>query len=275
VALEAGAIDAVAGSWDGGWILGDPFAYLYDASTPCSTSFGCTFPSCKPFEDGGNWFAQCVVDCTGRRPAQLAPAPRASGTPLAAYFASMAHLEAASVHAFRHLRRQLVAHGAPRRLVRAAERAARDEIRHARMTTALARRHGSVPLPVAVGPMEIGTLEAMALENAVEGCTREAFGALVATWQAQAAEDPHVRAALTRIARDETRHAALAFQVRAWLDTRLDGAARARVRRATRAALEELSSREVEAPEALRRRLGLPSASQARVLAQELGRLAA
>ena len=278
VALEAGAIDAIAGSWDGGWILWSLAASaLSDAGPPvCGySSFGCSFPSCRPFEDGGNWFAQCVVDCSGRRPAHLDPVRESPGTPLGAYFARMAHLEAASVFAFRHLRRQLVAHRAPRRLVRAAERAARDELRHARLTAALARRFGGTLLPAVVGPMEIGTLETLAIENAVEGCTREAFGALVATWQARTAEDPLVRAALARIARDETRHAAFAFEVRAWLNGRLGAAARARVREAAAEALRELSSRKGEAPDGLRRQLGLPSASHARVLAQELGRLAA
>ena len=50
-------------------------------------------------------------------------------------------------------------------------------------------------------------LEAIAIENAVEGCVRESFGALLATWQAKTAGDARVRAAMKRIARDETRHA--------------------------------------------------------------------
>jgi hypothetical protein len=54
--------------------------------------------------------------------------------------AEAAWLEAASVDAFRVLRLELRAHSAPRRLLRAASRAARDERRHARAAGALARR---------------------------------------------------------------------------------------------------------------------------------------
>jgi hypothetical protein len=123
------------------------------------------------------------------------------GTPVAVYLAEMARLEAASVHAFRHSKRELVAHGAPRALVRAAERAARDEIRHARMAAALTRRYGSTPAPHEMKTVPIRSLEAMAIENAVEGCVRETLGALIATWQAACAKDPVIRSALARIAR--------------------------------------------------------------------------
>jgi hypothetical protein len=55
------------------------------------------------------------------------------------------------------------------------------------------------------------SLEELAVENAVEGCVRETYGALTAIWQARTAKDPSVAAAVRRIARDETRHAALSW----------------------------------------------------------------
>src|SRR3989442_1726027 len=70
----------------------------------------------------------------GGGPPGLEAEPMPTRADLGGYFATMASLEAASVGAFRALRTELRAHGAPRALVRAAERAARDEIRHARMT---------------------------------------------------------------------------------------------------------------------------------------------
>lgn len=217
----------------------------------------------------------CIPDCTGRRPAGLLESAPARGPLLGIHFAEMARLEAASVDAFRHMRRELVAHGAPRHLVRAAERAARDEIRHARITRALAHRYGSVALSPNVEPWPLRDLISMAIENAVEGCVREAFGALVASWQARTACDPVIRAAMARIARDEIRHAALAFQVHGWLKGKLHASARARVEKARQLALSDLFAWSSEAPIALRAPLGLPTQHQSHVLAGQLARLAA
>ncbi|HEX7664753.1 MAG TPA: hypothetical protein VF407_09585, partial [Polyangiaceae bacterium] len=149
--------------------------------------------------DDGGMLDPTIIDCqscpngSGRRPEGLAAPRRANGAHTSAiglYFAEMAHLEGASVHAFRSLESELVAHGAPVDLVAAACRAAEDEVRHAQETARLAHRHGATPPEVVVAKAEaVRTLEAIALENAVEGCVRETFGALVATWQAAHAAD--------------------------------------------------------------------------------------
>src|SRR5580658_2598608 len=250
-------------------INGDPnlASGVYYCFPTCPTGFTC--------EGGTPGFGLwCRPDCSGRRPAGLLESASARGPLLAIHFAEMARLEAASVDAFRHMRRELVAHRAPRHLVRAAERAARDEIRHARITRALAHRYGSVALSPNVEPWPVRDLISMAIENAVEGCVREAFGALVASWQARTARDPVIRAAMVRIARDEIRHAALAFQVHGWLKGKLDPPARARVEEARQLALSDLFARSSEAPIALRAPLGLPTQHQSRVLAGHLARLA-
>jgi hypothetical protein len=179
----------------------------------------------------------------------------------------MARLEAASVHAFRRLRAELVEHGAPQPLVRAAERAARDELRHARMARALARRYGGTWCAPVVSDSPLRDVEAIATENAVEGCVRETFGALIATRQARAAKDPTVRAAMARIARDETRHAALAYAVDAWVRGKLNRAARTRVLAARRRATEALLAYDSEPAPDFRSALGLPTASETRALA--------
>jgi hypothetical protein len=69
---------------------------------------------------------------------------------------------------------------------------------------------------------------------------------------------------MTGIARDETRHAALAWAVARWADTKLTPNARARVERAKRTAIEDLR-REAAFPidRALARDAGLPSAADA------------
>ena len=112
-------------------------------------------------------------------------------------------MEAGSVEAFRVLRDDLRMHGAPERLVRAAARAMRDEIRHVRQTAALARRFGEEPIaPPPVPDRPARTFEAVALENAIEGCVRETYSALECLWQAHRAEDPRVRSTMVQIARD-------------------------------------------------------------------------
>jgi hypothetical protein len=48
----------------------------------------------------------------------------------------------------------------------------------------------------------------------------ETYGASLAHHQALCARDPQVRAVMTAIAEDETRHAALSWQVAHWLELR-------------------------------------------------------
>jgi hypothetical protein len=198
--------------------------------------------------------ARATVACgicggAGRRPAGLAePCLSPAATATGDYFARVAHLEAASVTAFLRLRDDLEALGAPAELVDAAGRAARDEIAHARLTSRIARRYGGeAPAPRVSARRARRTPASLARENAVEGCVRETFAALVAARQAEHAADPAVRAALRRIARDEARHAALAWAVARWVEPRLGAGARRRLARATRDAIAALRD-EVLAP---------------------------
>jgi hypothetical protein len=193
--------------------------------------------------------------------------PTAPGqrSPLGRYFAESAQLEAASVAAFRILSGELEAHAAPPELVAAAQAAARDEVRHARVTRRLARRYGRVVPHRRPSPRPVRALEAVASENAVEGCVRETYGALLAHHQAAAATDPDVRATMTRIAVDETRHAALAWKVAAWADARLDFEARGRIALARAAAVAELREAWTgRVPAPLTEVAGLPTAEAAR-----------
>jgi hypothetical protein len=224
----------------------------------------CTSP--RTLNDMGSYTVICDYPCpgAGRRPAGLEAAAPVAGCATGQYFAGMAHLEAASVHAFRVMARELAAHGAPAQLIRDARGAISDEIRHARITRRFARAHGSRVAPVKVARVQTRSLEAIALENATEGCVRETFAALVASWQARSAADPAVREAMASIAADETRHAQLAWDLDAWLARKLDRAARRRVKAARQRTAEELAtemSRPV-APE-LVTAVGLPDADRA------------
>ncbi len=214
--------------------------------------------------------AGCAI---GRRPCGLtvAFAPRAHD-PLARHFAAAAHLEAASVPAFLRLRDELSAHGAPLALRVAAQLSAADEVRHARAVSGLARRFGGqVPAP-RVRPMPLRSLYEVALDNAVEGCVRETFGALVAHRQARTAKDPVIAAELRTIADDETRHATLSWEVHAWALQRLPRRERRELASAQAAAvraLREESAAPVEA--AVVEQAGMPPADEAVTLVDALG----
>jgi hypothetical protein len=169
--------------------------------------------------------------------------------------------------------------GAPRALVRSALGAARDEVRHARTMTRLARCAGVRVPPVGFRRSEPRSLVDFAIENAVEGCVRELLAAAVALHQSHAAGDPRVRRALRAIARDETRHAALALRTFAWALPELDDDGRARVRGAISDAVAPLLRPPSRHPERRRpgarepdlpRELGLPDATALRALAQSL-----
>lgn len=234
-----------------------------DAGT-CSYSIGTmggASCSCRADEGGFAW--NCLYTA-GRRPERWTPAVRADRPSVAAHLATAAQLEGASVMAFRILRHELRAHGAPRCLLRRASRAACEERRHARRVGALARRWGAqAPSPEVTRRAVRGLLD-VAVENAVEGSVRETFGALVAAWQASHANDRGVRATMRDIARDETRHAALSWDVAQWAERRLSAGERRKVATARKQAIETLRAEVgVEPPRELVETLGVPTAEQA------------
>lgn len=214
-----------------------------------------------------------VVDCAtcpgsaGRVPAGLEPAQVRARTKLGAYFASAARLEAASVTAFRRLRAELELHGAPYELLDAARAAERDEVRHTRSMARLARRHGGRYVRPRVEDVPARSLETIALENAVEGCARETFGALLATWQATHVDDAELTCTLAGIAEDETRHAALSWAIARWSVSLLDHDACARIEAAWASALEEMVAGDDGHDAGV---AGLPSREQRLCLAAEL-----
>jgi len=268
-----GAIDATPGD-------ASPGGGTVYTTAECTLFCGAIMASCAPATVGTDTPAVvCFPSClpVGRQPAGLAPrAPCRDGSELGRYLAGTAALEAAAVGAFRQLEAELARHGAPRRLRRQAARAAEDEVRHARAMGALARREGARVEGPARPPAELRPLEVMATENAVEGCVRETMGALIATAQATASRDPRVREAMRRIARDEQRHAALAWRVAAWADTKLDAGARGRVAAARRrAALGLRAELSTPWPASLRAAAGLPEPDELLRMAEGVLRLSA
>lgn len=131
-----------------------------------------------------------------------------------------ARQEHASVAAFARFTMHLIALGAPPDLVTLSQRASIDEVHHARACFALARRYGGA----AIGPGALSldgalgsiSLEAFAALTVHEGCVGETLGALLADEQSEQSRDTEVRRLLIRIARDELRHAELAWRCVRW-----------------------------------------------------------
>lgn len=210
--------------------------------------------------------------CVGRRSPTLVACERGRCSDAAGrFFADVAALEASAVEAFRLIADELTAFGAPDELVRAAIDAADDEVRHATITGVLARRHGSEPARATFADKPLRSLFAFALDNAIEGCVRETYGAACARYQALRAANPSVRTLLARIADDEQRHAELSWQIQAWLAPRLSEDERQQLANARKHALAELRHEVASDPDpTVVHHAGMPSAARATALLDSL-----
>ena len=215
--------------------IGDP-----DASADTYVPVSCTIPEGQgctdgSFTPGANGALQMIcLDCFGggRRPRGVRKSQSEPQNAVAHYFSRMAHDESASILAFSRMRDELVRHAAPRALRAATRRAMRDERRHARIMSSLARAHGGNIAQPRSRKIKPRSIEAMAVENIVEGCIHETFGAIVLRWQSLHAPNEKLRASFASIADDEANHAALSWALASWIANRLDFAANRRVRRA-------------------------------------------
>lgn len=131
-----------------------------------------------------------------------------------------ARMEHASVASFARFTLHLMALGAAPDLLADVQRAALDEVDHARRCFSLAASLDGVH--EGPGPLDVtGAIGAVTLEEAVraaiaEGCVGETCAALLCRRRAELATEPAVRAALEHIAEDESRHASLAWRFVAW-----------------------------------------------------------
>jgi hypothetical protein len=153
--------------------------------------------------------------------------------------------EHASIAAFARFTMHLLSVGAPPGMIIESQRAALDEIHHARTCFALARRYGAgtmgpAPLPLD-GAMPAMTLVDIAALAAEEGCVGETLGALLAQEQLVRTTDPVVRALLVEanIVADEERHAVLAWSFVSWAVARGGEPVRRAVAAAIRRAIHE------------------------------------
>jgi hypothetical protein len=201
----------------------------------------------------------CSSCAVGRKPADLLDNEGGcqGEDPVATALAEMARIEAASVHAFRRLERSLSELGADVDLRARARRAARDEIRHARIAARLAKKRGARPRPVRLSRSQPTTFD-LALENAVAGCVHETLGVAYLEHQKSHAADPELRALAASLYDDELEHAALSWDLIAFFERHLTEAQKGELRRATVRALDEVVDEIGRVHPRVRTALGLP-----------------
>ncbi len=230
----------------------------------CSFSASGSMLSCNYTERWCETSASCEPTTYGRLPSGLIARRSLASSPIARWLAEGAHLEAASVPAFEDLAAELDSFGAPAHLARAARRSVDDERRHARQLRRFAHRLGASVDEVRRRETGLRGPEAVAIDNAIEGCGREAYGAIGAAFQAENAASREVRRVYRGIARDEARHALLSFAANHWLRSQLSLPARRRVDEARRESLAALAvGLDQETEQTLGEVMGLPDATRA------------
>ena len=241
-----------------------------------------TVDAVRALRDGGvesTWVLECDYNVTytsppqscGRRPAGWVPERDPSPVDLGGFLARSAELERASVDAFANMIKELSQLRAPIALIERARHAARDEVRHAKIMEGLARVHGSAPRAHEATVPSERSIEEIAIDNLVEGCIRETFGALIALAQGQRASSALLRRAMRRIAKDEVRHAELSWDVHAWLLTKLRKSEIEKLKDHTESAIRTLKREMRDGfPPDLCDNAGLPSASEASRLLNQL-----
>ena len=274
--VDAGSPDA--GNPDAGWTI---LQTGCSPDGPVQTSIGLVYKDAGALLDPGfcepicglDTFGQPIKECTAATSWELicwgtfcaigrlaeGIDTHAAGSGLGRTFADMAAHEAGAVVAFEQLALELGRHALPEGLRRGARRAAHEERRHTRLVGALSKRHGGHFAISGQRQGEVRSLEAIALDNAVEGCARETFGAMVGLYQSLHAKDPSVRAVLASVAADEIGHGSLSWALHEELSPRLPVSARRKIREARDGALQTLTQGVLAGRSAAERaELGLP-----------------
>jgi hypothetical protein len=169
-----------------------------------------------PVRRGGAW-AHAAFDVAVRAEDRAA---------LARQWRENGRTEHASVAAFARLTLDLMALGAPPALIEAANRDARDEIRHAELCFSLARaldgsNEGPGPFPEPQRARTLPGLRALALaklavDSLIDGALHEGVSARTIAVLVRRCQEPAIRAMLKELAADEGRHAAHGWDVVEW-----------------------------------------------------------
>lgn len=198
----------------------------YEVTFDCTvTAVGCNYAG-RPLLVRGRPVRGASVGRGGFCNARLPPIDPSALTreereQVATHWMRVGAAEYGSVAGFYRFALDLMANGAPAELIVGAHRAAAEEIHHARLAFTLASRFAGGP----VGPGPLGfpdavpihrTLDALALATIAEGCTIETLSACLLREALERATEPAVVAALRKMARDEDRHAELAWRTVRW-----------------------------------------------------------
>jgi len=223
--------NTVGSSW---WTIGcrteDDTCRTHD---DCETSDQAPYVACMPGYDDDAFTCestgvpgrplsirgQAHTAAVRRRADWATPVPIPAPTAVRAWWARVAAAEHASVASFGRVALELMALGAPPDLLMATQAAAMDEIRHAKAFFGLASQAAGLgPGAIPMQAIELRTTPAAFLDALLrEACVNETLAAAEALAAAQACQDSHVKAVLAEVARDESRHAALAWRTLRWL----------------------------------------------------------
>lgn len=189
---------------------------------------------------------------------------------LAAAWSRRAQFEHASIASFARFTMQLLSIGAPPELVDRAQRATGEELRHAMSALGIASSLAGEAL--AFGDLDIAgapvqeSLGDIVVATVIEGCVGETIAAMEARACADEALDPEIREALSRIALEESEHAALAWAFVGWALAR-DPSLAGTVRTAFQSAFAAAAAPPEEAlPDAVQTGHGFLAASEIRSL---------
>ena len=131
-----------------------------------------------------------------------------------------AEAEHASIASFARHTLQLMAIGAPSRLLIASQAASLDEIKHAKICYGFAGSFLAVDFQP--GPLNVdGSLEKLSPREIIrsviqEGCIEETLSAIEAKYASNKSSDPAIKKSMIEIASDETNHAQFAWNTVKW-----------------------------------------------------------
>jgi hypothetical protein len=201
---------------------GSACTYEYACMTCCGYGRPYLDERGSPVESGTRPARDWVRAGTVRTFAALSAAERRA---VGEYWLANARAEHSSVAGFHRFALDLLAHGAPPRLVERAQRAAMQELGHAVDAFTLASAYleepfGPEPMPLGASAPIARSIAELAAWTVRDGAIGETIAAHLAALALSETTDPEVRAVLERVVREETEHAELAWGTLAWaLDT--------------------------------------------------------
>ncbi len=186
-------------------------------NTPCDNEH---LALIAPLRPGNAWSAALIDDPALR--AEIAALPPEVCALLASHWHTDGQVEHASVASFARATLELMQAAAPPNLIAASQHAALDEIEHAKLTLSLAAHYTSSPLEPAHLPAASRASSAafdltkLATDVLEEGVIGESVACLALQRALDTCAFPSIRAVLTTLLDDESRHAALAWATLRW-----------------------------------------------------------